>query len=412
MKRASLLILSAAVNVALAVAAVQLLRPPVNPQPPPAAAPVAQAQVVRVVTNLPPETTFVTNAFHWRQLESTNYDAFVANLRDVGCPERTVRDIIVADVWSRYLAAKRSEDYSLPFWESGPRRAAAERAREAALIQLKADLASLLQRLFGIAWSPSVQRGAFDEGQLLCRVLLGDVTEEQFERAVGLLGRVEDLKDEARWQARDILLDEDYAALARRRDDLERALRAVLSPAQFEEFRARVGVAERLLGNLFGSDDFEGLEPTPDELRRIALAQTEVWPLGWEMLDLEDSETDEQKEAREQAMKTRMRGILGEERYAETERLRDGDYRNIHRFAKENQLPKAIAHQLHEIQKLARDEVRQAREDKSVGTDARSERIAAVTAAVAPQVSELLGPRVFASYLQQTGRWVTNANQL
>ncbi len=40
--------------------------------------------------------------FRWEQLESADYRAFVANLRKVGCPEQTVRDIIVADVHNLY----------------------------------------------------------------------------------------------------------------------------------------------------------------------------------------------------------------------------------------------------------------------------------------------------------------------
>jgi len=45
----------------------------------------------------------VSNAFQWRQLESTNYRTYVANLRGIGCPEQTVRDIISADVHCLYL---------------------------------------------------------------------------------------------------------------------------------------------------------------------------------------------------------------------------------------------------------------------------------------------------------------------
>ncbi len=49
-----------------------------------------------------------TPPFQWAQLESTDYRAYVANLRGVGCPERTIRDIITADVDSLY-AARRVE---------------------------------------------------------------------------------------------------------------------------------------------------------------------------------------------------------------------------------------------------------------------------------------------------------------
>ena len=412
MKSGLALTSSAVANIALAVAALHLLRPPALPTAPHPDSSSLRTELVRVTTNLPPETSFVTNGFHWRQLESTNYDDYVANLRAAGCPDRTIRDIIVADVWDRYEAAKQREDYPSSYWLNGPRRVAAERAREAGLLQLRKELAGLVHRLLAVSWSPEVQRDAFGEGQLLCRVLLGDISEEQFQRAVGLLGRVEEAKDEVRWHVRDILLDEDYAELMRRRDEIERDLRAILSPAQFEEFRARVGAAERLIGHLFSGDSLEEVKPTAGELRQIALAQTEVWPLGWEMLDLDDAETEAQKEAREKIMDTRLRAILGEDRFTEALLLRDGNYRTIHHFAEENQVPKATAHTLYDIQQLAREEVRRVRDDKSLATDARSERLEAVTMTIVPQVSELLGPKVFASYLQQAGQWVTNVNRL
>ena len=34
----------------------------------------------------------------WAQLESSDYVSYVANLRRIGCPEQTIRDIIVADI--------------------------------------------------------------------------------------------------------------------------------------------------------------------------------------------------------------------------------------------------------------------------------------------------------------------------
>jgi hypothetical protein len=40
--------------------------------------------------------------FRWSQIESTNYLTYVSNLRSIGCPERTIRDLIVADVESLY----------------------------------------------------------------------------------------------------------------------------------------------------------------------------------------------------------------------------------------------------------------------------------------------------------------------
>src|SRR4051794_39188653 len=99
-----LLILSAGLNVALAAAAFHYVRRPEQRQPPAPA--FTNTRPVRTPdpegTNLSQTANFVTNRFHWRQLESADYEQYMANLRAAGCPGRTVRDIIVADVRKLY----------------------------------------------------------------------------------------------------------------------------------------------------------------------------------------------------------------------------------------------------------------------------------------------------------------------
>ena len=61
------------------------LRLPVTPSPDTDPQPVSTPQA-----NVRP--------FRWSQLESTDYRTYIANLRGIGCPEQTIRDIITADV--------------------------------------------------------------------------------------------------------------------------------------------------------------------------------------------------------------------------------------------------------------------------------------------------------------------------
>ncbi len=45
-------------------------------------------------------------AFNWRLLESGDYRTYIANLRAIGCPRQTIRDIIVADVDGVYATRR------------------------------------------------------------------------------------------------------------------------------------------------------------------------------------------------------------------------------------------------------------------------------------------------------------------
>ena len=102
-----LLILSVIVNVALGVALLKP-KPELSPRPAsvetkstPAASPapntaVTPATKTRTVTQV--VTNTVAQKFDWSSVESDDYKKYIANLRSIGCPEETIRDIITADV--------------------------------------------------------------------------------------------------------------------------------------------------------------------------------------------------------------------------------------------------------------------------------------------------------------------------
>ncbi|CAN5763515.1 hypothetical protein BH11VER1_BH11VER1_29830 [soil metagenome] len=54
----------------------------------------------RITPLLPPPAA--PARLHWNQLESEKYPAFVANLRAIGCPEQTIRDIVSAEVRKKF----------------------------------------------------------------------------------------------------------------------------------------------------------------------------------------------------------------------------------------------------------------------------------------------------------------------
>ena len=76
--------------------------------------------------------------FQWRQIESSDYPTYIANLRAVGCPEQTIRDIITADVDSIY-APRRAQLKQEPDHET----------LQTKLQQLQNEEAGLLAALLG-----------------------------------------------------------------------------------------------------------------------------------------------------------------------------------------------------------------------------------------------------------------------
>src|SRR5258706_4848906 len=82
--------------------------------------PVAQAATNEplVITNVQREV--ITNEFHWGQLESEDYRAYIARLRSIGCPEQTIRDIIIADLdklFAPQVSLASGHRKNLKYWE-------------------------------------------------------------------------------------------------------------------------------------------------------------------------------------------------------------------------------------------------------------------------------------------------------
>src|SRR3989442_340408 len=72
----------------------QVVEEPISPQ---SSALVSEKTMTNTVTIAAP-----AKLLDWRTVESDDYKKYIANLRAVGCPEKTVRDVIIADVNELY----------------------------------------------------------------------------------------------------------------------------------------------------------------------------------------------------------------------------------------------------------------------------------------------------------------------
>jgi len=122
MKMNLMLISSASVNVALCAVCFMKF-PPKRPsaeivgEAVPAVSTMPRV-VERSVTNV---VTVVEGAepFDWRRVESDDYKQYVANLRAIGCPEKTLRDIIMADVTDLFRERARNSTNRFEYWKPG-----------------------------------------------------------------------------------------------------------------------------------------------------------------------------------------------------------------------------------------------------------------------------------------------------
>ena len=121
-----LLPVSLVLNLCLLVAAGWLaIREPTRtalsarPQPQPAPTASTPAPVPAPLQAQPAKAA---QSFDWRLVESEDYKKYITNLRSIGCPEETIRDIISADVKKLFDARKRtlsSSTNKFEYWKAG-----------------------------------------------------------------------------------------------------------------------------------------------------------------------------------------------------------------------------------------------------------------------------------------------------
>src|SRR5437667_5207586 len=94
--------------------------------------------------------------FTWNQIESGDYPTYILNLRAIGCPETTIRDIIVADVNHLFARRRATEVVTAEqqWWRSEPDPDVTQGASEK-LKALEHERRNLLTALLGPAWESS-----------------------------------------------------------------------------------------------------------------------------------------------------------------------------------------------------------------------------------------------------------------
>lgn len=408
--------ISILLNLALAVAALLVLRKPnptpvVVPGPVVAEAPIhslTEAPPENLASNPPPEVVSRTNAFRWQALESTNYLEFVANLRQVGCPERTIRDLIFADAERRYAELQSLPGEPISFWLAGKARAAANRRNETARAAAQDALRAELRGLFGVDWSPEEGEARDLRFQALSRLVVGPVTDEQHERAWRWLMSTVELGQRFRSERNRIWLIADTAEWQKIVAAKQAQAEQIFGPVAYEEFQARTTVLEEMFDS--HGLHLKELELTPEELRKVCLLK--VREIGWlgDLFDLERNRSEEDLETKQAAFTAATKDVLSPENFEELVRVQDDDYRNILEVTRDNHLPRTSAQKIYEVRQLAEAEYRRLKAEAD--SDEKAAALAALQVTTTDSVRKVLGAEAFNHFTRHSGQWVTNFSKL
>ncbi|MDB6059089.1 MAG: hypothetical protein JWO95_2933 [Verrucomicrobiales bacterium] len=241
-------------------------------------------------------------ALPWDQLQSPDLAVYAANLRAVGCPEKTVRDTLLPLIEEKFEAIELPDSQPTNFWASFSQRQAAAAARAEQERTVRRERDKTVKELLGFAW-------ASDE---LNRVYTGDAAGSigflEYERAEKFLC----IADRFNRQFEDI----NNSRRINRRAAIYQAWRAevgeVLSAEDFEEteLRGLLLIFQRHNASVCHA----GLSGS--ELRQLMIARRELCnPLPSALLAGGDEVVQEPDWVGEQQFLSKARTLLGDSRF-------------------------------------------------------------------------------------------------
>jgi hypothetical protein len=351
---------------------------------------VSRVEVTR--TNEPPP-------FHWDQIRSPDLPRYVAALRAMGCPVETVRDIIRGELEEDFLSRRRVllDPWQRRYWELAARGlGSAVKAYEASLEALHKQTVGRLDELVG-----EVPEKAERKAERRPNARLDHLSPDK-QAQVTELNRGYDVLERAVQREGGPMTEERRARLAALGAQRQEALRGLLTPEEWDEYRLRIS---RHAGAGRG---LPGFEASADELR--ALTRTlDQFNAADEGLDRKAPDYEARRQQQEELKRQReeaLRAALGEGRYADYQRAKDRGFQELHRVGERYGLPREALVQADELRRLAQESLQRVGRDKTLTAEQRQAVNAAVQAETRATLTQLLGEQAVRTYERNGGQWL------
>ena len=354
-----------------------------------------------------PAKQFKTNVvvrrqgFTWGEVESTDFRNYITNLRRIGCPEKTIRDIIVAEVDDLFVE-RMAREINLPeqkWWLPEPDMDALETGMDQ-FAALEREKAVLLTQLLGVGWDRQRNMAGGNairfDGAVLSK--LAPETKSAVERIESNARRARaEAEQSAQQEGRAV----DPGQLADLRQDLRRQLASVLTPEQLEEYLLRYSpTAEQM------RDELLGYGAEADEFRRIFRAR-DSFEQQLAALNSNDPGTPARRVQLERARDEAIRQAVGPERFAFYQVSQSPLFRQAQDMAEQSGAPAEKVLPLFRINQAVQDEIARIQSDQTLTADQKRVAVASVQ-----QQQQNSVDRILASETADTADTVaTTANQ-
>ncbi len=349
-----------------------------------------------VVTNTVYRTNTVVRRenFTWDEIESDDFKAYIANLRRIGCPELTIRDIIVTDV-NALFERRRALEIITPeqqWWRADPDPAIARAAIEE-LDALEKERRTLLTELLGPNWDTSRISQLADFNLYLDGPVLGKLPPEAKEqirqietqgvqrRQAYLAARQADAKSP---EARE---------LARLRQETRAELAKVLNPAQLEEYLLRYSYNAQNL-----REETRGLGMSADEFRNVFRVRDEIDQQVQQNFDGADGASSNARLELERKREADIKEALGTDRYELYRHIQDPLFRQAQAVAEEvGAKPEAVL-PIYQVNQAADQERKRLRNEPNLSTEQRTAALERMVLEKEEALRKILGTDAYEQY--------------
>jgi LysM repeat protein len=322
--------------------------------------------------------------FSWQELESADYQTYINNLREIGCPEQTIRDIIVEDV-NQLFMRRRWAEVPTPeqqWWRANPDTNALA-AATAKLAELDQQRRALLTTLLGPNWETTDAPPA--SAVMLNGPILGDLSPE-------LKNTVQDIVTRAQQRTQAYLDAQKAAGKQPERGELYRLeqqargeLSQVLTVPQLEEFLLRYSQTAATLRN-----ELRGVDVTPDEFRSLFRTSDPI-EQQMELADPDTSNGAAQQASLARQLENILKDMLGPDRYQEYRMSQDSSYRDAVNLADDAGAPASVVPKLYELNKAFAQEQNRIKNDPTLSDDDKAAQLQALAKQQQDASDQVLG---------------------
>lgn len=357
-----------------------------------------------VITRKSVVTNYNVEDFTWHQVESQDYKDYIAKLRAIDCPEETIRDIIVADV-NKLFATRfkelRSADNGGAYWKSNRSWNTKEGyERQKQYRALEKEKTAMLVELLGV--DPNKVRNKELGYPDYWERNYSFLPEEKKDKARQIQEKFEEQRQEL---YRNGIYDEtDQKALRDVYAAQMAEMAQFMTPQELEQYELRTSQTASQLRY-----DLDGFEPSENEFRAIFKLRKEREEDLASVYDPDDKASQDRRTKAAEEVDQQVKAQFGEARFEEYKLAQDWSYKELARLADRVGLPKDAAKSVYDLKKVAEDQVKKVREDKTLSNEQRAQALQAIRAETEKTVVATLGgEKNYNRYKSRGGYWVSN----